>query len=85
MNPWLGISITVMLSASGALVSYGILKGSLQAEIVSLRRDVTSLRQDIGVYVTRSEYESRHRDLQVSIDRVERKVDRLLTGRNAAE
>lgn len=81
MDPWVAMPIVVLIAVLSGAISYGILKGSVTVEVTGLRRDLESLRLSVGGYVTRTEYESRHADMQRGMARMEQKLDRLLGGR----
>ena len=84
MSPWLDVLCIVVFNALGATVSYGVLKGQTRSDISALRRDMERMEGNVQLFVTRTEYESRHKDLRESLGRIESKVDSLAVSRNRA-
>ena len=80
---WINVLLIIGLSLSGSFVAYGILKGKTETELTSLRRDIDALQTNLAMFVTRTEYESRHKDIQQDLNRIEGKIDRLMEMRFA--
>lgn len=74
MSAWINIALILLLWLVTGAVTWGIVR----EQVTSLRRDMDAMRADVATYVTRSEYESRHKDLKGSVDRIETKVDQLI-------
>lgn len=79
MTPWTDVFVLIVLTCAGALVNYGILKGSLTAQVKSLSEKMLEIKQDVASFVTRTEYESRHKDLRENLSRIEGKLDNLMS------
>jgi hypothetical protein len=77
VNPWLNIVVIVGLQGIVAAVSYGVLRGSLSAQVAALKENLNRVESNVATFVTRTEYESRHRDLKENLTRIESKLDRL--------
>jgi protein-arginine kinase activator protein McsA len=78
MSYWLNPILTIIISVVGGAIAYGIFSGKTQAEIISLKRDIEQLRTNTQLFVTRTEYESRHQDIRENLRRIEAKVDQLV-------
>jgi hypothetical protein len=77
MSQWIGLAIIVGVQLVISGVSYGILRGSVTAEVDALKANLLRMETNVATFVTRSEYESRHGDLKSQLARIEDKLDKI--------
>lgn len=82
MNPYLEMVALLATWVLAAGVTYGVMKTKLEAHddrIAAL--EAIAIRQ-VEVFVSRTEYESRHKDIQSQLQRIESKLDNQWGARN---
>jgi Flp pilus assembly protein TadB len=82
MNPYfevVGLLITWVLAAG---VTYGVMRTKLEAHDQRIATLEAAEIRRAEQFVTRTEYESRHRDIQQQLQRIESKLDNQWGARN---
>lgn len=82
MNPYLemaGLLVTWVLAAG---VTYGVMRTKLEAHDHRIEALETAEIRRVEQFVSRTEYESRHKDIQTQLQRIESKLDNQWGARN---
>lgn len=82
MNPYLEMVALLVTWVLAAGVTYGVMRTKLEAlhfRIIALENAAI---KNMEIFVSRTEYESRHRDIQEQLSRIESKIDNVWGARN---
>jgi hypothetical protein len=85
MNLGADIAVVIITWLVTGGVTYGLMRGKLDSIGDRITKMEARSERDVSLYVTRTEYESRHQDIREQLARIESKLDNIWGADNVSK